>query len=157
MDVMPLGDPPCYWCRDCWLNYMGHQSKKGHMYHSTPWWMRRKHWVSLQRVKLSVESNGQPTAAADPGTWSKSYQTFVEFLSSSVCSDGQSRQKGTATLFEEDGVWKMWLNDKDSGAGACLSAKTPTELLKTCNDALEANAVAWRAPKQKKVKPAKGA
>jgi hypothetical protein len=104
--------------------------------------------MALKRPSVATSGGTGPSLSPDPGGWQKSLGTLAEFLSALTYGDGAPRQTGTVMLMSEGLEWKAWLHDRDVGATAFLTARTPDALLKLVNDALEADRVPWRADRK---------
>lgn len=79
------------------------------------------------------------------GDWGTLFPALVEFLTLSVWEDGTPRALGTLTLFVQDGLWKVCLNDKDASRIAFVSGKTPDDALGSAEANLASAALDWRA------------
>jgi hypothetical protein len=75
---------------------------------------------------------------------SKKYPTWAEFLYRQCWEVGQPRLTGTVTLFWEEGLWKMALNDRDTGASCFISGKTLSDLMLTAEKGLCDDSLPWR-------------
>lgn len=69
---------------------------------------------------------------------------IFEFLTSDKWDDGKTRQRGTVTVFFEDGRWKAWVNDKDGGRSACVSGKTLDDCITKAEIGLVEDSLDWR-------------
>lgn len=79
------------------------------------------------------------------------YPALTEFLTLDVWDEKSVRETGTLLLCFGEGRWRAWLNDRDGGLTAWLSADTLTELLDVTERGLCDACIEWRtAPKQKK-------
>jgi len=76
---------------------------------------------------------------------SERFPTLVEFLWSDRWADGTARQTGTITLLVDQGMLKASLNDRDTGCGSFVAAKTFTSLLEAIEKGLAASSLEWRA------------
>lgn len=69
---------------------------------------------------------------------------LLEHLTLGKWDDGAVRQRGSISVFWEDGVFKMWINDKDSGRAASVSAATMEDLLLRVEGKLTEDSLDWR-------------
>ena len=100
---------------------------------------------------MSVLGNRHPVTAADllyaaedPEFQSKLPGLF-EFLTLARWDDGTPRQPGTALFFAQDGLWKAWLNDRDSRRSCFFTCEAFLLLLSEVNTAIVENTLAWRS------------
>jgi len=94
---------------------------------------------------VSVARDAVGGVASPSCAFSASYCALVEFLGVSRWPDGTPRVPGTATLFADDGSWKLCLSDKDSQRIAFVTAGSPTEALERAEAGLRAGSLDWRA------------
>lgn len=105
---------------------------------------RRTHDDAVEALEFVADRN--PDLAC-------SVPSLVEFLARGAWDDGVTRLLGTVLVCCQDGVWKGWVNDKDNGRQAWVSAVTLSDLLSLVDSGLETDELPWRrAP----VQPAKG-
>jgi len=71
------------------------------------------------------------------------HPNFVDFLTISQIGDS-ARQRGTAKLFFDDGLFKMFLNDHQEGTATCVSARTMEDLMKVADEAIIDPETDWR-------------
>jgi hypothetical protein len=70
--------------------------------------------------------------------------TLTDFLLLGSWPDGARRLLGTASLFWEDGLYKLWLNDKDGQRCCCVSGGTLEGLFLTADSRLAEDTLEWR-------------
>lgn len=76
--------------------------------------------------------------------WFSGYPALFEFLTLDKWEDGAKRQRGTVTVFFEEGRWKCWVNDKDAARSACVTARTLDEVVSLTESGLVADSLDWR-------------
>jgi len=70
--------------------------------------------------------------------------TLHDFLTLGKWDDGSTRRLGTASIFWEEGDWKLWLNDKDGGRSCCVSSDTLEGVLAKADQKLSDDTLEWR-------------
>lgn len=97
--------------------------------------------ASQERPKVSIEQTD--------GAFAKKYPATAEFLAVEEWSPEQARERGTLTVFWEDGMFKAAINDRDGEQVAFVSKVTFLALL----DAIERGFVKddhdWRSTRAK--------
>lgn len=91
---------------------------------------------------------GQSVSEAD-GAFFKKYPALSEFLDLEEWEPGQTRERGTMTLFFEQGAFKAAVNDRDSGLVAFVSKQSFQGLLEAIEKGLQTGSLDWRAQKGK--------
>lgn len=99
--------------------------------------------MALQRRKASAAAAELGTAAHD-ADGAVLWPTLVEWLTRLTWEDGEKRKTGTAMVLAENGVWKVWLHDRDGARSAWLSAGTLQDLIGVVEDALLNDSLTWR-------------
>jgi hypothetical protein len=97
-------------------------------------------------IRKTVASNGvhAPRGIASWPEELQAYPATYEFLTVDSWPDGGKRTRGTVTLFNEEGRWKCWINDKDQGRSACVTAASLPELLAAVEYGLVEDSLDWR-------------
>jgi hypothetical protein len=90
----------------------------------------------------------QALEAADPA-FAKKYPALAEFLATEEWEPGVPRERGTLTLFFEDGQFKVAVNDRDQCVVAFLSKGTFPGLLDALEKGLQGDGLDWRGQKGK--------
>lgn len=75
------------------------------------------------------------------------YPHLWEFGTEAAFSDGSHRPLPTLTVFVEDGVWKLCLNDRAEGEIAFTAGATLTDALNALERGLRDGTLDWRKPK----------
>lgn len=91
----------------------------------------------------------QTVEAVDP-IFANRYPALAEFLSAEEWEPGQARERGTLTLFFEDGAFKAAANDRDAQQVAFVSKGAFQALLDALEKGLVAGSLDWRGQQQKK-------
>ena len=83
------------------------------------------------------------------GEWPTVYPALVEFLTLGAWEDGSLRLCGSLTLFVDQSLWKLCLNDKDNGRVAFCSGCSVEDVLRTAEEGIVHSVLNWRpaAPK----------
>lgn len=102
-------------------------------------------------LQLSFEVS----AEAFQGFLSSHCPYFINWLTCERWDGGESRKLPTISLFVQDGLFKVYLNDKDQDAFACVSAASLEALLVTVDRKLDGGTMEWRRSKQYSRKPGK--
>lgn len=79
----------------------------------------------------------------------KAYPALAEFLSLEEWEPGTERQRGTLTLFWEDGLFKASVNDRDAEQVAFVTKRAFKGLLEAIEKGLVAGSLDWRKSWQK--------
>lgn len=87
--------------------------------------------------------------AANDDEWRRTYPTLHDWLTLTGVS-GKDREVGTFTFFAQDGMFKMALNDKESGLVCFLSSKTVSGVLGVAEAGLKAGTLEWRETKYRR-------
>lgn len=90
-----------------------------------------------------------PAASSAPAVlpvceFAERYPALLEFLSLTSWDDGAPRVPGSALLTHEDGVFKLWLNDRACDRTAWLSGLTVSILLESAESGILADSIGWR-------------
>lgn len=106
-------------------------------------------------VSIGIRPDRSPSQlAAGPEAFSDSIGSvcpvLLEHLTAQVWDDGKTRKTSTLSVFFEDGVFKVWLNDRDLEQGACVAGATLLQALTTLDRKLEAGDLDWRKSHSKK-------
>jgi predicted RNase H-like HicB family nuclease len=106
--------------------------------------------MTLKRLTGSTPSSRPPLEPASGGFLFTQFPDLAAFLSLTAWPDGKRRFTGTLTFFSEDGLWKVYVNDKDSEVGCCFSGSTLEEALCAASVAITTGQAAWRPKKRGK-------
>lgn len=93
----------------------------------------------------------QPAVAMAPGASSEfalRFPCIQEMLSVVHYPDGEARRTSTFTVFLEDGVAKVCLNDRDNGLTGWASGADALLAMDSLEAMLAADTVVWRAAGQ---------
>lgn len=74
----------------------------------------------------------------------EAFPALVEFVSLEKWDDGTSRQPCSFLITYEEGMFKVWLNDRATGRSAWLSGGTMADALASAERGLLDDSVAWR-------------
>lgn len=96
-------------------------------------------------VRRQAAEAAAPTGfAATDSRMSAITPTLVEWLTRTVWDDGAKRRTGTLMLLAEDGVWKVWMHDRDAAESAWVSGGSLEELLLAVEENLATGGGTWR-------------
>lgn len=103
----------------------------------------------IQRAMKAAPAAG---ATAPPDAYfAEAYPAVWEFVTvTHVDLDGleMKRQTATMSIFAQDGLWKVFLNDRETKQCVCVAAVTFTALLEVLEATLQGDEVPWRAMTQ---------
>jgi len=132
------------WCGLCYANRRGRASYKGHRFVSSG-------AVALRRLPMGVKKRERPEAGrggqangVDCNVLS-GLPTLLSYLTDDKYEDGSPRQRSTLTLFIEEGMVKLALNDRQEHASLYLAAEGLGTALEALESKLEAGTGDWRA------------
>lgn len=149
--------------RPCWVRFyagpvgvtMQAHTKEG-LYAYAGYFLREEVWSDLsyfhkeqlvmswiKRIRNPNADPGNGAAATDPG-WVQEFPALHDYLTLRTDSDGASRRTATLALFAESGSWKLYLNDRDTGASLCASGGSVADTLSALEAMLEADNAPWR-------------
>lgn len=97
-------------------------------------------------VKGRTSATTPTTEPGGPGDtdFMDGYPALWEYLTLSAWEDGSPRALSTLIVFQEDGAWKVCLNDRAEGRSLWRSADTLAGLWEALEVALAGNAADWR-------------
>jgi hypothetical protein len=98
-------------------------------------------WVS--KLRRPAGEAGRPADAVDQ-QWVHDLPAVHEFLTLGVHADGSPRRTATLTLFADAGSWKVFLNERDSGASLCATGGSIADSLSALEVMLEGENPPWR-------------
>lgn len=99
-------------------------------------------FVKRALSKASVTTS-RTHAAADE-VFGSEYPALLEFLTLQRDDDGKARQTATVNIFAQDGHFKAFLNERQSGRSMCVAAKTIEELYACLEAELCSDNPGWR-------------
>jgi hypothetical protein len=97
----------------------------------------------IKKLRRPEDSPGGGAAASDPD-WVSELPALHDYLTLLQDPDGSPRRPSTLTLFAEHGSFKVYLNDRDSGASLCASGSTVAATLSALEVMLEGDSAPWR-------------
>jgi hypothetical protein len=100
-------------------------------------------------MKKPSAATAAASGPADPGRLFAEAPTLVEYLTIGTWEDGEPRELSTLNIFRQDGHWKLWLNDRACSRFTCVSGATVEDAVHSLEEALAADEVEWRVPKDK--------
>lgn len=132
------------WCPLCYSGLRGRRVYSGH-YGQLPVRMSRwrKYMSGLKRAPKPVGPVSSPSPAGEPACRME-LPTLTDFLILGTWPDGARRLLGTASLFWEDGSFKLWLNDKDGLRCCCISSPSMEGLFTAADSRLASDDLEWR-------------
>jgi len=105
----------------------------------------------MKRPDVPVNGQSTPISVSDP-KFAAAYPMLTEHLADTTWDDGSTRVPSTITLFLEDGLVKLALNDRDSERSLYRSGETLQEALRAIEKALSSSGADWRAWKGRRKK-----
>jgi hypothetical protein len=91
-----------------------------------------------------------PTGASDPNgqlvacAMSTLLPGLAEFLWADEWEPGCPRERGTVLICFQDGRWRVWLNDRDSGLSSWVSGPTLESVLLCADEGVRDGTLEWR-------------
>jgi hypothetical protein len=142
------------WCGLCYEGLRGRRSHRGHS------GVQRRPQQS-KGGHMSILGSKGDSGKATPGSypdlskdeWAIDTPGLWEYLTAWTYADGSQRVTSTLTVFLEEGMVKVCLNDRDKGRVAFVSGRTVTKTLEALEEGLQEGSLDWRA--QRKVPRAK--
>jgi hypothetical protein len=149
--------------RPCWARYFAGPTgitcqahTKRECFAMAGWFVRRDLWEDLsygqkegvimswlREVRRPDGPLGAGGCARDP-VWMSEYPAVHDYVTAGTRDDGTVRRTSTLTLFTEHGGWKVFLNDRDSGASLCATGDTVAGALSALEVMLEGENPPWR-------------
>lgn len=150
------------WCRVARVRewcvwYVGHrwQVSLGLVF-CQPWDAWSQLSPSEQRSSLvsflrRLENEGTPTPSGGVGDkeFSATYPALTEYLTCERYPDGSPREKATLSVFHEDGLFKMCINERDQGLVLFVAEERFSVLLEALELVLQEDRPPWRKSKAK--------
>lgn len=135
------------WCGECYSGGRGRGAFPGHLGHR---YIAQREGLSMgeflrRYAKPSDDKGVSPALEACKLT--AKYPGLAEFLSSVAWTAEEARETGTVLICTGDGRWRAWLNDRDGGVTAWVSAGTLTGLLDALEQGLVGGGLEWRKAK----------
>lgn len=137
------------WCGLCYANRRGRGNHKGHVGYRV--WSKGGKVMGRflgKRPEAVAKPSAEP-AEAPRGLLGK-YPAIWEYLTLLVWEGGKKRQPSTLSVFVEDGVIKVALNDRDLARSCYVSGASLEDALGALEKALESGEEGWRAWKRGK-------
>lgn len=100
--------------------------------------------MSLLRRSAKVSDSSPPPLPDGVPTCVFRLPALLEMITLGKWDDGAPRVRGSLSLFWEDGVFKLWINDKDGGRAASVSAASVEDLLLRAEGKLSEDSLDWR-------------
>lgn len=99
--------------------------------------------------RIEDESSKQPSGGLGDMEFRTSYPALAEYLTCEQYPDGTPRQKATLSVFHEDGVFKMCINERDQGLVLFVAEERYSVLLEALELVLQEDRPPWRKSKGK--------
>lgn len=97
----------------------------------------------LKKLRRPEDSPGGGSAATD-SDWMSDFPALHDYLTLLQDPDGGPRRTSTLAIFAESGSFKIYLNDRESGASLCASGGTIASALSALETMLEGDTAPWR-------------
>jgi hypothetical protein len=97
----------------------------------------------IKQIRRPDQAAPAGSVATDP-VWLHELPALHDYMVCSTNPDGSARRTASLTVFAEHGSFKLWLNDRDSGASLCVSGDTVAGALSSLEAVLEAENPPWR-------------
>lgn len=111
---------------------------------------RREVRLDQREIDMSIrkprpgEYNGPVEDPFNDAAFQGDYPTVHEYLFQTQWADGSFRHTSTISVFTDNGVMKLVLNDRDNNRSAFFTAKTWRDLFDKMEAALAGETVDWR-------------
>lgn len=79
----------------------------------------------------------------------EAYPALIEFVSMEKWDDDTERQTCSFLITYEEGMFKLWLNDRALRRAAWLSGGTVADVLASAEQGLQSDCLAWRKTQEK--------
>ena len=110
------------------------------------------HWSPTVKRPPSGSQPGAP-APLIHGVVEQRYPDLAKFLTDDQWDDGSFRVLPTMMLFVQDGVWRLWLNDKALSLSAWVTGLDIDAVLMQADQGLASSTLSWRRPKGRSSPP----
>ena len=97
----------------------------------------------LRKRQVEVSQAGEPRSLPH-GAFGADYPLLWEMLTATRYPDGSARRTSSLTIFVDEGMCKVCLNDRDNGLTGWSAARDVLEALGSMEGALAADTVGWR-------------
>jgi len=106
----------------------------------------RKEIIMLDLLKKSASkvAGKVQTFELEDKAFCKDYPNLYVYLAANVGPDQKPRERATVSFFCEGNCWKASLNDKDARASLFITIKSPQDVFKALEMALDKDAPDWR-------------
>jgi hypothetical protein len=108
----------------------------------------------LRKADLSTRGQDRAKVLTDPG-FSNRFPVLWSFLTQKTWEDGSARLTSTLLIFEQDGILKAMLKDKDAGLCLWVAGATFEGLYDALEGALSDPRADWRQDRQEPGQQAK--
>ena len=135
------------WCPLCYENVKGKANHKRHL--------KYRRIVISRRVDVSQFFKKKPVTSAGSNRgvdltdclFASRYPALGEYLTLTTCDDGSVRQTSTVLLFQEDGLIKLCINDRDLSRSAFVSGHDLESAFQKLEEGLVTGDLDWRLKK----------
>lgn len=129
------------WCRDLACEWVSVEDD--------PDWVTLVHRIGVEGVKAVKRRQSVPPDsiqyAANPQPDEEHWPLLVHFLTDLTYSDPPGpRQTGTLLLFAQDGVYKVFLRDRDAGEFLAVAGPSMRDAFDVAEEALGDENAVWR-------------
>lgn len=111
--------------------------------------------MALEKGKMQRKVAGGSAPLTDDKAFRIKYPQLWAYLSQKVWDDGTARQPSSLLVFEQDGIFKCMVRDKDAGLCCWVASPTLSELFSAIEAALVDPGTEWRVDRQQEGQAAK--
>lgn len=108
----------------------------------------------MKKPEMAAAAARATTGAFPDASWAGKYPTISQYLADGAWDDGTPRERSALSVFTEDGVVKLALNDKDLARSCYASGLTVEKCLHSMEKGLADGSAVWRlwkdGPKKRK-------
>lgn len=142
---------PCggRWCGFCYENVRGRASHRGHRGYRPPAPIRWGCDVLIRKASAAGRSAACSASLGLSGELATRFAAVGEFLTCSEWSKGVPRQTGSLLLCVDQGLLKVWVNDRDGERSAWVSGDSLEAVLDAVERGLREDRLDWRAQRGK--------
>lgn len=132
------------WCGQCYSNKKGRSNYRGHFGYRAPPPMKVESLAMvLKRRDAAAAAVGSQGKLA-PSKWGLAHPLLWEMLTQDQWEDGTPRKLATLTIFLDEGLIKLSLNDRAQGLVGFVTGPSVEEALRTLEAQLKDDRVEWR-------------
>jgi hypothetical protein len=99
--------------------------------------------MSLRKPSSNGEACSGVAVSAEGAIWAKR-PVLAEFMTEACYEGGDLRVRPTLMAFVADGLWQLWLHDREEARSAFVTGRTLDEALGVLESGLKGDGLCWR-------------